>query len=182
MRRWCHDAGLDDAMIVLETERLVLRHLEPADASFILELVNDPDWLTYIGDRGIHTLDEARNYIQSGPMAMYEQRGHGLYLVERRSDGVPMGMCGLLKRDSLDDVDLGFALLPAYRGAGYITEAAAAALAHGRQTLGLRRVVAIATPENAASARVLEKVGLRFERTIDAPEGGRLLNLYGIEE
>jgi len=168
-------------VIVLETERLVLRHLEPADASFILDLVNDPDWITYIGDRGIHTLDDALNYIQGGPMTMYEQRGHGLYLVERRSDGVPMGMCGLLKRDSLDDVDLGFALMPAFRGAGYITEAATAALAHGRQTLGLRRVVAIVAPANAASARVLERVGMRFERAIDAPEGGHALHLYGVE-
>lgn len=168
-------------MIVLETERLVLRRLEPADAPFILELVNDPDWLTYIGDRGIRTLDDACNYIQGGPMAMYEQRGHGLYLVERKADGVPMGMCGLLKRDSLDDVDLGFALLPAYRGAGYVTEAARATLADGHGRLGLRCIVAIVSPGNAASARVLERVGMRFERAIDAPEDGHALHLYGIE-
>lgn len=168
-------------MIVLETERLVLRQLEPADAAFIFALVNDPDWLTYIGDRGIHTLDDARDYIQSGPMTMYEQRGHGLYLMERRADGAPMGICGLLKRDSLDNVDLGFAMLPAYRGAGYVTEAAAATLAHGHHALGLRRIVAITVPENTASARVLEKVGMHFERTIDAPAGGRPLKLYIVE-
>lgn len=168
-------------MIVLETERLVLRHLEPADAPFIFVLANDPDWLTHIGDRGVHTLDDARAYIENGPVAMYAQRGHGLYLVERRSDGVPMGMCGLLKRDSLEDVDLGFALMPAYRGAGYVTEAAQATLAHGHRQLGLRRIVAIVSPANAASARVLERVGMRFERAIDAPEGGHALHLYGVE-
>lgn len=168
-------------MIVLETERLALRHLEPAHATFVLALVNDPDWLTYIGDRGIHTLDEARDYIENGPMAMYAQRGHGLLLVERRIDGVPMGICGLLKRDTLDDVDLGFAMLPEFRGMGYAAEAAAASLGHGRDALGLRRVVAITVPENTASSRVLSNVGMRFERGLDAPPGGRLLHLYSIE-
>jgi RimJ/RimL family protein N-acetyltransferase len=169
------------AMIVVETERLVLRHLEPTDTAFILALVNDADWLAYIGDRGIHTLDEARDYIENGPMAMYAQRGHGLLLVERRIDGVPMGICGLLKRDTLDDVDLGFAMLPEFRGVGYVAEAAAASLRLGRDALGLRRVVAITVPENAASSRVLVKVGMRFERALDAPSGGRLLHLYSID-
>ena len=109
---------------VLETDRLILRQLSIEDDAFILELVNDPLWLRFIGDRGVRTLDEARNYILKGPVAMYERAGFGLYLVERKIDGVPMGICGLIKRDVLDDVDLGFAFLPEYRGQGYATESA----------------------------------------------------------
>ncbi|MBI3567994.1 MAG: GNAT family N-acetyltransferase [Gemmatimonadetes bacterium] len=168
-------------MIVIETERLALRELEPADAPFIFELVNDPDWLTFIGDRGVHSLDDALAYIEKGPRAMYAQRGHGLWLVERKADGAAMGMCGLLKRDTLDDVDIGYAMLPAFRGQGYIAEAVAATLAHGHGALGLRRIVAITVPENVASARVLTRAGMRLERTLEAPPGGRELNLYAVE-
>ena len=166
-------------MITVETERLVLRQLQLEDAAFILELVNDPSWLRYIGDRGIRTLDAARDYIRNGPMASHARHGFGLDLIARKSDGVPVGICGLLKRDTLDDIDVGFALLPRYCGQGYAREAAAATLAHGRSILGIKRIVAITDPANTASIQLLEKLGFKFERLIRmAPEKPEL-NLFG---
>lgn len=150
-------------LIVLETERLLLRRLDPADAPFILVLVNDPDWLRFIGDKGVRTLDDARAYIRNGPAAMYARLGHGLYLAALKGSGTPIGLCGLIKRDTLPDVDIGFAFLPQYRGQGYAREAAAATLAYARTALGLQRVVAITAPDNADSARLLQHIGLRFE-------------------
>jgi len=151
---------------VIETERLLLRRLHAGDAEFILELVNDPDWLRYIGDKGVKTLDDAGNYIRTGPMAMYERVGFGLLMVESKEGGTAIGICGLLKRDTLDDADIGFAFLPAFRAQGYARESAAATLAHARDVLKLPRVVAIVSPDNDSSAALLEKVGFRFERTL----------------
>jgi len=151
---------------VFDTARLRLRELALDDAGFILELVTDPLWLRFIGDRGVHDVESARGYLQSGPLEMYRSQGFGLWLVERRADGAPIGICGVLKRDSLDDPDLGFAFLPAYRGQGYAREAAAATLEHARQQLGIERVLAITSPENFASANVLRAVGMRFEQSI----------------
>lgn len=167
-------------MSILETERLALSKLTPEDAPFILELVNDPDWLRHIGDRGVRTLDDAREYIRKGPLAMYEQHGFGLYLTALRSGGTPIGLCGLIKRDSLEDVDVGFAFLPAYRGRGYAQEAAAASLMHGRDTFGLRRIVAIVSPDNRDSIRLLGKLGMRFERTLELTPGDEV-QLFAIE-
>ncbi|HET9679903.1 MAG TPA: GNAT family N-acetyltransferase [Gammaproteobacteria bacterium] len=165
-------------MEVINTERLVLRHLCEEDAAFILELVNDSDWLRYIGDRGVKTLNDARGYILNGPMTMYKQFGFGLYRVELRDSGMPIGLCGLLKRDSLEDADIGFAFLPQYRGCGYAFEAAAATLEYGTHTLGLARIVAIVSPENTVSIRLLEKLGLRFEQAIRLPNETRDASLY----
>lgn len=166
------------AVHVADTDRLSLRHLALTDAEFILELVNDPDWLHYIGDRGIHTEDAARDYITHGPRAMYAQFGFGLYRVELREGGIPIGLCGLVKRDWLDDVDIGFALLPAYRGQGYAHEAAASTLNHGRNALGLTRIAAIVSPDNADSIRLLERLGLRFERMVTPPSATAAICLY----
>lgn len=166
-------------MIVLETPRLVLRRLVPEDAPFILVLVNDPDWLRYIGDKNVHNLDDALLYIANGPSAMYERCGHGLYLVTLK-DGTPIGMCGLLRRDTLDDADIGFAFLPAWRSQGYAREAAQATLAYGRDALGMRRIVAITSPDNAASGALLEKIGLRFERMLELNARDRV-KLFGID-
>lgn len=151
----------------LHTARLAIRPFSEDDAAFILALVNDADWLRFIGDKGVHNLDDARRYLRDGPLAMYARCGHGLCCIERRSDGAPLGMCGLLKRDSLDDIDLGYALLPAARGQGYAAEAAAAVLAFGFATLGVPRIVAITALDNQASAHVLEGVGMRFERVLE---------------
>ena len=145
----------------------------------MLALLNDPDFLRNIGDRGARTLDDTRTYIVNGPMAMYDMYGHGLYLVVERSSGEPVGICGLLKRDSLEDVDVGFAFLPGFRGKGYATESAAAVKDYARDVLGLSRVVAIARPDNAASVRVLEKIGMRAERLVNLPHSDRELMLYG---
>ena len=166
------------ALHVLDTARLSLRQLAPTDAAFILELVNDPDWLRYIGDRGIHTEDAARDYITQGPRAMYARFGFGLWRVELRAGGTPVGLCGLIKRDWLDDVDIGFALLPAYRGHGYAYEAAAATLDHGRAALGLERIAAIVAPDNAGSVRLLHRLGLRFERMVTTPGETTAICLY----
>jgi ribosomal-protein-alanine N-acetyltransferase len=159
--------------VTLETDRLVLRRLTIADAPFILGLLNEPSFVRFIGDKRVRTLDEAREYIAQGPMASYEQHGFGLYLTSLK-DGTPIGMCGLLKRDVLDDVDIGFALVPPFWSQGYAGEAAAAILDYGRTVLGLERIVAVANPDNAASIRLLEKLGLRFSRmarlAADEPE------------
>jgi len=165
-------------MPVLTTERLELRHLGTADAPFILRLVNEPSWLRYIGDRGVRTLSDAERYIQTGPVEMYGRLGFGLYQVRLTSRDQPIGMCGLLKRAALDDVDLGFALLPEFCGNGYVHEAASAVLAYARSVLGLARIVAIVTPDNAASRRVLERLGFLLERPVRLEPGSDELLLY----
>lgn len=153
-------------MIVMETARLRLRRLCAGDAPFILRLLTDPGWLRFIGDRGVRTVDDARSYLLNGPVAMYARHGFGLYLTERKSDGVPIGMCGLIKRDGLDDVDIGFAFLPEFCGVGYAQEAAAATMAYGKRAFGLTRIVAITSPDNERSIKLLEKIGLTFERLV----------------
>ena len=152
--------------IVLETERLSLRELVFDDAPFIVELLNEPSFIQYIGDRGVRTLDDARAYFQAGPMASYEAHCFGLWLATLKESDERVGICGLLKRDTLAHVDVGFAFLPAYWRRGYAVEAAGAALAHGLKTLGLGRVVAITSPDNEGSKRVLERIGMTFERMI----------------
>jgi len=151
---------------ILETERLALRELNEGDAAFVLELLNEPGWLRFIGDRGIRTEEAAREYIANGPMAMYRRLGFGLYAVVRKSDGVALGVSGLIKRETLEDVDIGFAFLERHGGAGYAVEAADAVMSHAREVLGLKRVVAITSVDNDKSIRLLEKVGLRFEKLI----------------
>ena len=166
---------------MLRTERLAIRPFTEDDAGFILELVNDADWLRFIGDKKVRSLDDARRYLREGPMAMWAQHGHGLACVRRASDGAAVGMCGLIKRDSLDDVDLGFAFLPGARGQGFAREAAAATLAHGFGALGLKRIVAITDLDNGASARVLESVGFRFERLLPGAPDTKALRLFAAE-
>lgn len=167
-------------MTFLETDRLVLRRLTPADAPFIVELLNDPDWIRYIGDRGVRTAEQAADYIERGPAAMYARHGFGLYLTELKDGGAPIGLCGLIRRDFLDDADIGFAFLPRYRGVGYAREAAEAVVRHAA-ALGLRRLVAIATKDNERSARLLERLGLRFERMVAYPGEQEELRLFAVE-
>jgi len=161
-------------MHVLETDRLVLRWLCADDAAFILQLVNEPSWLRFIGDRGVRTLDDARAYLAKGPIGMYRRLGFGLYLTALKESGTPVGICGLIKRDGLDEIDLGFAFLPAFWGRGYAHESAAAVMAHGQTVFGLSRLVALTALDNDRSIRLLEKLGFRFKRTIclsaDGPE------------
>ncbi|HEX7115029.1 MAG TPA: GNAT family N-acetyltransferase [Steroidobacter sp.] len=167
-------------MIVLETERLALRRLTVDDDAFIYRLVNEPSWLEYIGDKGVRCLEDARDYIRNGPMQMYDRYGFGLYLVELKSDSTALGLCGLIKRDALPDVDIGFAFLPEFWRRGYAFEAASAVLEHGRRDFGLQRIVAITSPHNASSMKLLEKLGMRFERVLELDPGGPV-RLFGIQ-
>jgi ribosomal-protein-alanine N-acetyltransferase len=145
------------------TTRLTLSEFTAADAAFIVRLLNDPDWIRYIGDRNVRGEDDARGYLERGPLAMYARNGFGLWRVARRDDSTPVGMCGLIKRDTLTDVDVGFAFLPAYRGLGYAAEAAAATLTLASERYGLARVVAIVSPDNERSRRLLTKLGMTLE-------------------
>ena len=161
---------------ILSTERLRLRRLVLDDAPFILRLVNDPSWLEFIGDKGVRTEDDARNYLAQGPLDMYTRLGFGLYLVELRDGNVPIGICGLIKRASLPDVDIGFAYLPEYRGKGYAHEAALAVMTHARRDYAIRRLVAITAPGNQKSIRLLARLGMTLEDSIDLPrDGGKSL-------
>lgn len=168
-------------MTVFETERLHLRRLAVDDAAFIFELVNDPSWLRFIGDRNVRNLEDAKNYILKGPVASYAKHGFGLWLVELKADGTPLGICGLLQRDTLPDVDIGFALLPQFCGQGYAVEAGLATMAYGRTTVGLKRIVAITSPDNESSIRILDKLGLRFERMIRPNPNDRELKMFASE-
>jgi [ribosomal protein S5]-alanine N-acetyltransferase len=163
----------------LETSRLTLRRLEFDDAPFIMRLLNEPSYIENIGDRGVRSIEDAHRYLREGPMAMYEKYGFGLWRVARRSDDAVVGMCGLLKRDNLPDVDIGYAFLPEYWGLGYAAEAAEATMRHGARKFSLKRMIATVLPGNDASIRLLEKLGMRHERMFamrpDEPE----VRLYG---
>lgn len=175
-------------MHILATERLNLRTVDAGDAAFYLALLNDPAFVEQLGDRGLRTLDDACVALLDGPVAMQEERGHSLYVVElkdalkdeSKAGGTPIGMCGLIKRASLDGVDLGYAFLPAWRGQGYAYEAGAGVLALA-PSLGLRRVLAITSPNNIASNYLLRKLGMRFERFVHLAPDDAGTNLYSIE-
>jgi RimJ/RimL family protein N-acetyltransferase len=169
-------------MIVCETPRLRLRHLTPQDAAFILELLNEPDFIRNIGDREVRTLEDARRYISSGTVTGYEKSGFGLYLVELQAGATPIGVCGLLKRDYLEDVDVGFALRAGFRNQGYAFEAACAVMRFGQEVLGLGRIVAITSPDNYASIKLLRRLGLEFERNIRVPDVARDTSLFTPEQ
>jgi RimJ/RimL family protein N-acetyltransferase len=166
---------------ILETERLSLRRLSADDGEFIFGLVNQPSFIKNIGDRGVRTKADAVAYIQNGPVASYERFGFGLNLVELKGSGTPIGICGLLKRDSLPDVDIGFAFLPEFWSRGYAVESAAAVMDHGRNVLGLGRIVAITAPENLGSIKVLEKIGFRFEGMMRLSEGQPEIKLFACD-
>lgn len=154
---------------VLRTERLVLRHLTEDDAPFVLELLNEPGFIDNIGDRGVRDLDGARRYVTEGPGASYQKNGYGLWLAALRETGEPVGICGLVKREGLEDADIGYAFLERHWGQGYAREAAAAVLDHARMVIGLPKVVAIVKPANAGSIAVLEKIGLTYVGRIQLP-------------
>lgn len=157
---------------VLDTQRLTLRRLSYDDAEFILRLLNDPDFIRFIGDKGVRTLEDARGYLRTGPLASYERFGFGLFRVDLRDGGVPIGMCGLLKREVLADVDIGFAYLPEYRSKGYAFEAASAIASYAYSTHGLTRLAGVTKPDNFGSMRILEKLGLRRVGTVRISDDG----------
>jgi ribosomal-protein-alanine N-acetyltransferase len=166
--------------VVAASARLRLRRFNLEDAPFVLELVNQPEWLRHIGDRNVRDLDAARAYLRNGPLAMYARHGFGMYAIELNTGGAPIGMCGLLKRDSLPDVDIGYALLSAHVGHGYALEAAAACVDLARSQFRLPRLIAITLPENARSAQLLVRLGMRFERRFLHGDPAEELCLYGM--
>jgi len=162
---------------ITTTRRLRLRELTYDDAAFVMELLNDPDWLRFIGDRNVHSLEDARGYVDR-VRASYEKHGFGLWAVEPLADGTPLGFAGLLQRTTLEHPDMGFAFLPAGRGKGYALEAAQAVLELARDRFGLKRVLAVTDADNSASQRVLERVGYGPGRLIRWEETGEELLLF----
>ena len=153
-------------MKILETDRLLIRQLTVDDANFIFELLNDPSFIQNIGDRNVRTVEDAKAYVLNGPVASYAKNGFGLSLVILKATGESIGMCGLIKRDALEDVDIGYAYLPRYWSKGYAIEAALAMKSYAKETVRLNRLVAIVDPANTGSIRVLEKLGMKFEKMI----------------
>lgn len=149
-------------MAILETERLHIELANPDDKDFFFTLLNSPKWLKFIGDRGIKTVQDAENYIQNPLVKSYREKGYGLYKLLLKPENAPIGVCGFLKRDYLDSVDIGYAVLPAFEGLGFTYEAAKAIMEYGKTQLGLHPVYGITTETNLASRHLLEKLGLQF--------------------
>ncbi|HEY6643017.1 GNAT family N-acetyltransferase [Povalibacter sp.] len=164
--------------VVVETPRLVLRRFTPEDAAFLLGLLNEPSFIANIGDRGLRTIEDARRFIVEVPMASYDKHGHGHFRVELKETGAVIGTCGLIRRDYIGETDVGFAYLPAHWGKGYAYEAAVAVMEFGRTTLGLQRIVAVVSPHNTASIRVLEKLGLRYSGPTQLAADAETVHLY----
>ncbi len=165
-------------MIILETERLILRSFNVDDAAFYFTLWKQASWIQFIGDKKFRDVDDARESLLNGPMKMFVDKGFSLYLTTLKDD-TPIGMCGLIKRDTLDDVDIGYGLLSAYEGKGYTIEAARAVMDYAKNDLHLQRIVAITTTDNQKSISLLEKIGMRYEKMVKAPSDDGQLMLYG---
>lgn len=166
---------------ILETERLILRQFDLDDVEFIVRLLNSPGWLTFIGDRGVKTLEDAKTYLLEGPMASFEANGFGLAMVALRENGMGIGMCGLIKRAGLRDVDIGYALLPEYMGQGYAYEVSSATMHYAKEKLELRRLVAITDPKNVASIKLIEKLGMKYEQEVQLHPEDIAVHLFGKE-
>ncbi len=164
--------------IILQTARLLLRVLTPGDTAFLIALMNSPGWLKYIGDRNVRTEAQALAYLENGPLRSYQENGFGLYLVQDKESGQPLGMCGIIKREGLDNPDIGFAFLPEFTGQGYAFEAARAVLEYAQNALHLSTILAIVLPENLASIRLLEKLGMRQDGALCLPGEQETLRLY----
>lgn len=166
---------------LIATERLRIRPIEIGDAPFLLRLLNDPAFIRNIADRNVRTLDDAVRYMEAGPLASYAKNGFGLWLVTLAESGEAAGICGLLRRDVLPDVDIGYAFLPEFTGRGYALESARAVLEYGRNTLGFRRIVAVVDQDNAPSIRLLEKLGFRRESTVRLAPNDKELLLFAAD-
>jgi len=167
-------------MIQIKTERLILLQFTLSDTEFILELVNEPSFIQNIGDRGVQTIADAENYLANGPISSYAKNGFGMLAVTLNETGQLIGMCGLIKRDALEDVDIGYAFLPEFWSKGYALESVQAVMKHAKEVIGMKRVVAIVDPTNTRSIRLLEKVGMTFEKTVKLSEDDIDLKLYSI--
>ena len=165
-------------MKILETERLNLREIVETDAEFIFELLNQPSFIKYIGNRSVHSVEDARAFIENRYRQSYREHGFGLYTVELKENGVPIGICGFVRRETLPDADIGFAFLPQYERKGYAYASADAVMKYGRDVLELKRVLAITTTNNENSGRLLEKLGFKFERLVKQPPSEQELKLF----
>ena len=163
---------------ILETERLRLRKFTLDDTDFIIRLVNSPGWLEFIGDRNVKTKKEAEAYLINGPMKSYEVNGYGLCMVEIKDHNTPIGMCGIINRANMEGQDIGFAFLTEYIGLGYGYEIASATLDYAMNELKLPRVLAITLPTNKPSIKLLEKIGLRFQKNFTFPDEIEELMLF----
>jgi [ribosomal protein S5]-alanine N-acetyltransferase len=168
-------------MKTIQTERLTLRPMTEKDADFILELLNDPAFIRYIGDRKVRTREAAKAYITNGPVASYANNGFGLYLVELKESGESMGMCGLIRRNTLKDVDIGYAFLPKFWSKGYAFEAAQEMKRYAQEELTLKRLVAVVDPENPPSIHLLEKLGMKFEKMVRLSPDDIELKLFAVD-
>ena len=167
-------------MLQIKTERLTLRQFELNDAKFIIKLLNEPSFIQNIGDRGVRTIADAEKYLENGPISSYAKNGFGLLAVTLNDTGQPVGMCGLIKRDTLEDVDIGYAFLPEFWSRGYALESTQAVMSHAKDIVGSKRVVAIVDPANASSIRLLEKIGMTFEKMVKMSEDDIDLKLFSI--
>ncbi len=166
--------------MTITTSRLILEEFIVEEAPFILELLNDPAFLQFIGDRDVKTIADAEDYILHKLRPSYEQYGFGFYITRLKENRVPIGLCGLVKRDNLDDVDVGFAFLLAYRGGGYAFEAASAVIDYGINQHHLTRIIAITDPNNTKSIQLLQKLGLSYEKNFTWDDGFEL-KLFTLE-
>ena len=165
-------------MVVAQTSRLKLRYMDSNDAEFILALLNDPAFLQFIGDKQVRDLEAAKAYILEGPVASYRKFGYGLYMVELSESRTPIGICGLIKRDVLDDADLGFALMPDYCGKGYAFESSQASLKLAREKFQMTKIVAFTATDNQRSIKLLEKLGMSFDKCFNLADDDEPVNLY----
>lgn len=163
---------------ILETERLFLRRFDLNDTSFIIELLNTPGWLEFIGDKKVKTHDEAITYLQDGPLKSYKANGFGLSLVALKEDYHPIGMCGLIKRPTLEKIDIGFAFLPTYNGMGYAYEIAQEIVNYGKNHFHLDEIVAITIPANVRSIKLLNKLGFYFKKMVNNADEKEELLLF----
>lgn len=166
--------------IVIETERLILRKFTLDDAAFMLELLNTPAWLRFIGDKNVRTIDEAEQYLLDGNIKSYQEYGFGFYVVVIKETNESIGICGIKKRKGLDDIDIGFGFLPQFIGKGYGFEAAFATLDYALNVLKIKRIVAIVNPENAVSISLIKKIGLQFEKMVQFSRNDIELMLFSI--
>lgn len=167
-------------MVSIHTKRLTIRPLTESDTDFIFELYNTAGFKRFVGDKQLHSTQDARHYLTKNLMSMYETPGMGLFRIALQGDDIPIGICGLIKRDSLDDIDLGYGYLPAFEGQGYAFEAAEAMMTLAREEMALRRLVAITDSANARCISLLTRLGFSFEKNQESLPNGGYLALYGI--
>lgn len=167
--------------LIRETDRLFIRHYTKNDAAHIFELLNSAGWINNIGDRGIKTQDDAASYLVDIVIPEYKDKGYGFYMCELKDGNIPIGMNGLIHRPGLDNIDIGYALLPQYYGQGYAYEASKAIVDHAKHDIGSKKLLAITTPENQKSINVLIRIGMTYVDQITLPKIEGISNLYEME-